>query len=513
MQHIHQGISVIDPDLALIAWNKPYQQMFDYPDQVLKAGVSIRELLKFNIERGLLGPVNDIESEVDKRVAYLQRGSSYKYIRKQGEKVIELNGSPLPGGGFVTTYSDISEYMRIQQQLEESKSQLETRVEQRTQELAIAKRQADDANEIKSRFLAAAGHDLMQPFNAATLFASMLAQKADNPQMAEISQGLIQSLSSAEELLNMLLDMTRLESGALTARNQTFQLDTILAPLCTEFSIIAQQKKLKLDYIQTQAQVHSDPRLLKRIVQNLLSNAIRYTQQGRIVVGARRRGLTLEVQVHDTGIGIAAHQQQEIFREFHQLDTPSAQQGLGLGLTIVDRISRLLQHKVELSSKPGAGTCFKITLPRVAHQQPLPPRARSEFSLAEKTSSEPPFLSHIKILVLENDPQIQQAMTTLLQSWGAQVIMARDSQSALTESTDKADIMLLDYHLDQGKNGLEEGKAIQQHCQHPIPAIVTSADRSDELRQQVVDNQYQYLSKPIKPLALKRMIKTLLKQR
>jgi len=504
VQHIHQGICVIDPDLKLLAWNKGYQQMFDYPDELLQAGTPIRELLSYNLERGLIGNGIAPEKEIDKRLAYLQQGSRYKYIRTQGDKVIELNGSPLPGGGFVTTYSDISEYIQIQRQLEDSKLQLETRVEQRTQELAIAKRLADEANESKSRFLAAAGHDLMQPFNAATLFASMLSKQAQNNELQELTQGLLQSLNSAEELLNMLLDMTRLESGSLTPKIKAFALDQILAPLCKEFSVIAQHKGLQLKYVPCYQAVTSDPRLLRRIVQNLLSNAIRYTDKGKILVGVRRVDQQLQIQVVDTGIGIAAHQQQEIFREFHQLEHQSNQQGLGLGLTIVERMSQLLKHQVKLVSKPGKGTCFSVCLDKGQMPEFVP----SEVIIDDDKSDQ--ILQGKHLLLVENEPQIQQAMLQLLTSWGARVNIASNIEQALADNQQKPDLLLLDYHLDKGCTGLDAAEQLNQKWQTKLPGIVNSADRSEELRELVSELGLYFLPKPVKPLALKRLIKRLL---
>ncbi|MCP5016732.1 MAG: hybrid sensor histidine kinase/response regulator, partial [Ketobacter sp.] len=264
-------------------------------------------------------------------------GSRYKYVRKQSDgRVIELNGSPLPGGGFVTTYSDITEYMRIQEELETAKSELEARVIRRTKQLEQAKLEADKANDSKTKFLAAAGHDLMQPFNAATLFASMLAQKTSGTALQSLSEGLVNSLNSAESLLSALLDMTKLETGRLTAQKTDFKLDDMLAGLCQEFALICEQKSLRLRYVPSQLVIHSDPKLLRRVVQNLLSNAVRYTQQGTVLIGARRHNnKAVSICVIDTGPGIPEHQQAEIFNEFHQLDNHQ-NQGLGLGLTIVE---------------------------------------------------------------------------------------------------------------------------------------------------------------------------------
>ncbi|WP_372622667.1 PAS-domain containing protein, partial [Alteromonas stellipolaris] len=352
VQNIEQGISVLDEKLQLLAWNERYIEMFNYPRSFLKTGMSIESILAYNAQRGLFGNAVMSNEEINKRIVYMKEGSRYKYVRKQPDgKVIELNGSPLPGGGYVTTYSDITEYIAIQDALERAKSDLEHRVAARTEELQHAKLEADKANESKTKFLAAAGHDLMQPFNAATLFAAMLAQKTKGGELATLSKGVVSSLNSAESLLTMLLDMTTLESGKLTPQKSDFTLDDMLASLVQEFRIIAASKGLTLRYVPTQLVIHSDKNLLRRIVQNLLSNAIRYTTAGKVLVGARRKysqsgpqqhlesaSSLIDICVYDTGTGIPSHQQSEIFNEFHQLDEKQTAQGLGLGLTIVERM-------------------------------------------------------------------------------------------------------------------------------------------------------------------------------
>jgi Na+/proline symporter/signal transduction histidine kinase len=371
VENIQQGISVLDSNLTLLAWNQRYIELFAYPSGFIKVGLSIQELLLFNAKRGLFGDNSDLGQEIEKRIEYMRTGSRYKFVREQENgQVIEVNGSPLPGGGFVTTYSDITDYINIQQQLQQAKQHLESRVEQRTQELQRAnlaldeaRREAEQANDSKTKFLAAAGHDLMQPFNAASLFAAMLKEKAPNQELAAMSHSLILSLNSAEELLTALLDMTRLESGVLTANIQPFALDELLRPLVNEFSILAQQKELKLSYLPTSLSVVSDKKLLRRVIQNLISNAIRYTQHGRILVAVKRNGNVVKIRVIDTGSGIAADQQKEIFKEFKQLDGQHNGQGLGLGLTIVERISGLLGHPIQVYSVIHKGSCFEVIVP------------------------------------------------------------------------------------------------------------------------------------------------------
>lgn len=511
VEHIQQGISVVDRNLALLAWNQRYLELFHYPEGFIKAGLSIREILEFNASRGMLGEITDTTTEINKRIAYMQQGSGYKFLRRQqDDKVIEITGSPLPGGGFVTTYSDISEYIRIQQELRDAKQDLEQRVEQRTkqlqhanQALSEAKLEADAANESKTKFLAAAGHDLMQPFNAASLFAAMLEQKADTVELSQISKNLVQSLHSAEELLSMLLDMTKLESGKLSSKIQTFYLDDILAPLMNEFSIVARQKGLQLRYLPTKVVIISDKKLLRRILQNLISNAIRYTSAGRVLVAVKRSANKLKIRVIDTGLGIAADQQQEIFEEFHQLSEQTGQQGLGLGLTIVERISTLLNHPVSLQSTPAKGTCFEVLVPRGQLDNAASPVN------VEAQSGTSTLLKGKSLLIIDNEAQILEAISQLLSSWGATVFKASDLQSAMQVCPTAPDLMLLDYHLDQGKTGVDAANALALYWQKSIPGILNSADRSEEIRYQAIEAQLHFLPKPLKPAALKRLIKQL----
>lgn len=511
VEHIQQGISVLDRDLNLLAWNQRYVELFNYPRDFVKVGLSIQELLRFNAQRGLFGDYKDIEVEIDKRVEYMQSGSGYKYVRHQeNNQVIELNGSPLPGGGFVTTYSDISEYIDIQQQLRQAKSHLESRVEERTLQLQnankaldVARREAENANDSKTKFLAAAGHDLMQPFNAASLFASMLKQNAPNKEIADMSHNLLQSLGSAEELLSMLLDMTRLESGVLQTNVQTFCLDDLMQPMINDFAALAEPKGLRLTYVKTSLSVISDRKLLRRIIQNLISNAVRYTHKGRILIGIKRTAGNARICVIDTGSGIAKNKQQEIFLEFHQLDSNHSAQGLGLGLTIVERISTLLGHPVALVSTLGIGTCFEVAVPigrqlPVTHLPQSPIQSDSSRLLADK-----------KVLIVDNDSQILSAMDSLLTSWGATVLQAKDVQSAVAHCTAPIDLMLLDYQLDYGATGIEVSQAVRQQFSKPIPGILNSANQSDDVREQAVTEHLHYLPKPLKPLALKRLIKQL----
>ncbi|MCQ8847374.1 PAS-domain containing protein [Alteromonas stellipolaris] len=547
VQNIEQGISVLDEKLQLLAWNERYIEMFNYPRAFLKTGMSIESILAYNAKRGLFGNATLTNDEINKRIVYMKEGSRYKYVRKQPDgKVIELNGSPLPGGGYVTTYSDITEYIAIQEALERAKSELEGRVAARTEELQHAKLEADKANESKTKFLAAAGHDLMQPFNAATLFAAMLAQKTKGGELATLSEGVVSSLNSAESLLTMLLDMTKLESGKLTPQTSNFALDDMLAPLVQEFTVIAASKGLTLRYVPTQLVIHSDKNLLRRIVQNLLSNAIRYTTAGKVLVGVRRKYSQsghqptlksttplIDVCVYDTGAGIPNHQQSEIFNEFHQLDETQNAQGLGLGLTIVERMGRLLHHPISLVSTVNKGSKFSVSVPCVetsysnsnsniksadlAHTQTAETRTKTTGGAIEPSAQTPrsmpskPFLSGRRILLIENDAQIAQAMEVLLSDWGAVVLVATNIAESMQACPTPPDLLLVDYHLDASETGTQAVSQLQEKWGRKVPGVLITANRTEGIREAASDLGLYYLPKPVKPLALKRLLKNELK--
>ncbi|WP_342804569.1 PAS-domain containing protein [Alteromonas sp. M12] len=507
VEHIQQGISVIDPDLKLIAWNQRYIQMFDYPEGYIHAGISMRKILAFNAQRGLFGSLDNPQQEIDKRIEYIKQGSIYKYVRKQPNgQVIELNGGPLPGGGFVTTYSDITEYMEIQQQLELAKSQLEKRVDLRTEELkhsnlalTKAKLLAERANESKTKFLAAAGHDLMQPFNAASLFGELIQQKSNEPEIKLLSQSLNDSINNAEELLSLLLDMTKLESGVLESHIQEFPIDDVLSPLFNDFNLIAQRKNLNLIYVHSSAVVISDKKLLKRIIQNLLSNAIRYTQAGKILIGCRRSKNQIKVCVLDTGPGISSTDQGYIFEEFKQLDKTNIQQGLGLGLTIVDRISSLLNHPIQLQSQIGRGSNFSVSLP-------LSKQRKSRVKSTDTGLAKTEILHGRTVLLAENDPQTREAVVQLLESWEANVVSV-ESLEDVEKIEQNIDLMLLDFHLDNQLTGLDIANSLRNKLQYNIPGILNSSDRSDIMRENAQKADLMFLPKPLKSAALKRMLR------
>ena len=505
VENIDQGLSVIDADMRLVAWNRRYQELMDYPPELLQVGQPIRVLLQFNADIGLYGS-EDPDGHIARRLSHMRRGDPHLHrCQTRAGRVLEIRGQSMPGGGFVTSFSDITDHIQAKEALKQANESLERRVAERTHALSEATLEAESANRNKSRFLAAASHDLMQPFNALSLFTSMLQQQARGGELESLAGHIASSLSSAEALLSDLLDISKLDAGRQPLQQRPFQLNELLRPLATEFALIAQQQQLAFACVGSDALVFSDPALLRRVLQNLLSNAVRYTARGKILFGVRRRGESLSIEIWDTGPGIPSDKQQEIFQEFTRLSNDDDRRGLGLGLAICQRIAQLLALPLTVRSWPGRGTCFAIEVPRTNQQPP------------SVTTVHEPAASHfagITVLVLDNDPLVQTAMATLLGDWGCdtRVIGDRAQLSRLDrdEPAWQPQLILADYHLDNGDNGIAVISDWQQQRQCHCPCIVNSADPSEELRQKTIEAGFAFLRKPLKTIALKRTMRQLL---
>lgn len=377
LEHLPQGVVIIDANLDLVAWNSRYVELFRFPPHLLRVGAPIEALFRHNARRGLMGS-GPIEDAIARRLQHLRSGRPHLHeSEKDDGTVLEIRGNPLPDGGFVTSYADITSYKATARELRSLADALEARVEQRTHDLEQARRAAVEANRYKTRFVAAAVHDLLQPLNAARVFTASLRRRLDAAS-AGIMDRIEHSLSALDAILASLLDLSRLEAGSLPVRLRDIPLDPMLSALAAEFGALAQTRGLRLEYVRTSATVRSDPDLLRRILQNLLSNAVRYTRQGRIVLGCRRSGEAVVVEVHDTGPGIPESQQREIFEEFRRLDNDTAsERGAGLGLAFVERSAKLLGHPFGLRSHIGAGSVFWIRVPRgdphATAAPPVPP--------------------------------------------------------------------------------------------------------------------------------------------
>jgi Na+/proline symporter/signal transduction histidine kinase len=510
LENVTQGISVVDAQMHLVAWNRRYLELFDYPSDLVTVGRPVADLIRWNAQRGEFGS-GDPEFHVAKRLAHLHAGTPYTYQRERcNGQVLSINGQPMAGGGFLTTYTDITDFKRTEQALRDAKQKLEERVEQRTRELSdaleaqrTAKQQAEAANIGKTRFVAAASHDLLQPLNAARLFVSALETRAlAHPQIAELTGRIDASMRAAEELLKDLLDVAQLDLGVMRPDVTTFSIAELLEDLRRQYAPLAQSRRLRLSVVSCEETVRSDRVLLRRILQNYVSNGLRYCERGGILIGCRRRGSELEICVYDTGPGIAAHQREHLYLEFTRLEqgSPWGEKGLGLGLSICDRLARLLGHELTLRSERGRGSVFGVRVPRIA-QATRPARRRSR-----SVPAEPIVLSAFRVLVVDNDRAILDAMQTLLEQWGMRVLKAGSSSEAMRLlDCEPIDAVLADYHLGDGSDGLQLLQHINDKRGKAYVALIT-ADHTAELTRAARRAGLPLLHKPVRPAALRALL-------
>jgi len=651
IENISLGISVVDQQMRLVAWNRVYVEMFGYPEGLICVGRPIEEVFRYNAMKGEYGPGNNDE-QVKKRLKVLKSGKRHSYERFRPDgTVLEVRGNPMPNGGYVNTYMDITTHKHVEEALIESEQNiriytdnvpvliayldperrylfvnkayadtfgldrstisgqacykimpeeeyelrspyitaalegkrqrfettlptldgspryaevkyiphigeygdvlgyftlyqditerrkaeralketnetLEQRVRERTHALSVvnkelrkentirslmedelrqAKSDADDANIGKTRFLASASHDLLQPLNAARLFTSALAQQSHGDETSQLVENLNGSLTAAEELITAILDISKLDAGALAPSISDFSMTDMFNALNTEFTAVAEKKNLKFHFVQCDKVVRSDQQLLRRVIQNFLSNAIRYTQEGKILLGCRRRKNMLRVEVWDTGVGIAEDKISEVFEEFRRIDNPrhSQVQGLGLGLAITDRIAKMLGHKLNVRSWPTKGTVFSVEIPLGDPEKAIKPKPEKRGWIRSKG------LNGIRAIVIDNEPKILEGMSALLQGWGCEVSTALSAEAAIKvikESNSEPEIILADYHLSETLTGIMALKDIEPMLSKKVPAIVITADRTDEVKSEISNYGAQLLTKPIRPAALRAMI-------
>ncbi|MGB7076854.1 MAG: PAS-domain containing protein, partial [Xanthobacteraceae bacterium] len=385
LDHVRQGIAVFDKELTLVCWNRQFGEIFDLPHELTRVGIALNDILRHLAERGERS-AKDIDEFVAERIAgYTSDAEPFLERFADRGLVIEVRGNRMPDGGLVTTFTDITDSVKSAEALERANATLERRVRERTGELtrlnaalARAKAEADEANVSKTRFVAAASHDILQPLNAARLYVTSLIERQRSGEDADLVQNIEASLEAVEEIFTALLDISRLDSGAMKPEIAEFRIDELLHRLEVEFAPMAREKGLDLTVVPCAQNVRSDRRLLRRLLQNLMSNAIKYTPDGRVLVGCRRRGERLFIEVYDTGIGIPQAKRRAVFKEFHRLDQGArVARGVGLGLSIVERIARVLGCAVTLRSNDGRGSRFAIDVPRgnSAHAAPAQPAA------------------------------------------------------------------------------------------------------------------------------------------
>ena len=514
IEHMGQGISVVDRELKLVAWNRRYIELFHYPPGLIQMGRSIEEIIRYNAEQGLCGP-GDIEAHVARRVAFMLRGSPHISARERPDgRVIEMQGNPMPAGGFVMTFTDITPFRDAERVLREANEHLEARVAERTHELSelnrqllLVNQQVERANHSKSRFLAAVSHDLTQPLNAAKLFtSSLLEMLPPRDETARIARHIDDALGATEDLITDLLDISRLEAGKFKAKKLDFALHDVFDNLKAEFGVLAQAGGIQFSVVESKLAVYSDVRLLRRVLQNFLTNAFRYNPGGRVLLGCRRLGDKVRIEVWDNGPGIPADKQEAIFDEFSRLDhsRTAKEQGLGLGLAIARGIALVLGHNLTLRSWPGAGSVFAITLNLATR-----PVATTQVAAPALRDSQ---LEGVRVLCIDNESDILIAMHSLLGRWGCEVVCAQSQAQAedLIAGGFLPQLVLSDYHLDDGKTGLQALHMLRLAHGNDIGGIIISADRKSELQAQIREHGYGYISKPVKPLKLRALMNSIL---
>jgi Na+/proline symporter/signal transduction histidine kinase len=499
---LDQGITVFDSSNRLTVWNKRFRALFDLPEQVGQVGTSLESILRILSERGDIA--KGAENGTLKR--FLTMDTPFTITAGKSSRIIEIRSNPMPDNGFVTTYADITERVAADIALKQANETLEQRVAERTgeltrvnKELEKAQQAAEDANIGKTRFLAAAGHDILQPLNAARLYSSTLVERLGESENQDLVHNIDSSLESVETILGAVLDISRLDTGAMKPRITSFPLQDVLNRVLTDFSPVAREKNLRFTVIPTGAFIRTDPNLLRRLIQNLVSNAIKYTREGRVLIGVRRRGDTAVLQVFDTGIGIPSTKFRTVFKEFARLDEGArTASGLGLGLSIVDRIARVLGLEVGISSSPGKGTQFQVALPLETNVKRLQAIARPAEAIPAKQ------LDGIRVLCIDNEPKILEGMQLLLSGWGCAVSTAASLEQALALPA-APDVIFADYHLEEGV-GTDAITALRANWGADIPALLVTADRTPEVRTAAEAERIALQNKPIKPAALRAFL-------
>lgn len=511
LDNLSEGVCVFDAEGRLSAWNDALERLLALPDGWSQSIADHRTLVAWC--RTSLGMADD--SCLDWHGAAAQ-GSRVEQLCTAGERQFEVRSTAMERGGQVIAFTEVTDMLRAQGALRSTAETLERSVLERTAQLRAevaerreieallleAKTAAEKANLSKTSFLAAASHDLLQPLNAARLFVAALGdRRLALPTRALVNQTST-ALDSVEDLLESLLEISRLDAGAIQPEITDFRLDHLLDTLMLEFRPSARVAGLAFSIESEPLWVRSDIRLLRRILQNFISNAIRYTQQGSVAIRSLQHQGEVRISVTDTGSGIPEDKQGMAFEEFRRLDTRHG--GKGLGLAIVRRASNMLGHAIGLDSKIGRGSSFSVTVPLGT--------ALPEERMPRLSSGRDREMQDLAILVIDNERSIQTGMSILLGGWGCTVTTAGSLKEAMVHYTDgnRPDVILVDYHLSETETGDDAVKTLLDHFGLSIPAIMISADRSEALKARLDALAIPLLNKPVKPAQLRALLRTTL---
>ena len=516
VDHIPQGLAMFDQTLRLVFSNGRYRELLSLPQHLVRAGTPLYDIALFLALRGDLGegPAADL-AQARLRALSEEPATISQRLVDDGQS-LEFHSRRLPEGGLVISIADVSARIKAEAALERANISLESRVEERTAaltrvnfELELARAKADEANRDKTRFLAAASHDLLQPLNAARLYTATLIERAGNSGLAELAHSIEASLTAVEDIMSALLDISRLDSGALKPVAAPFNVADLLRKVEVEFLPLAREKSISLRLVGSSATVFADRNFVARIVQNLVSNAIKYTRPGgKVLVGCRRRGNRVRLDIIDSGIGFNKDQHTLVFAEFSRLERGARMaQGLGLGLSIVKRLVSALGLTLELDSREGRGSRFSLYLPKGKIEKAIPADGeRSEIAAN---------LAGLRILCVDNERAVLDAMEGLLRGWGCDVRSARSLKDIDKDGLLLGwlpDLVLMDYHLDQ-TSGLDAVEWLRHNVGGHLPAALVTADRTPQVRALAEERGIAVVTKPVKPAALRAAISGLATQR
>ena len=501
LDHIDQGVAIFDSNARLAGWNRRLRELFAPPVDLLAIGTPLLQLLNDLGRRRQLG-----ESDLREVLTEWQAGPPFRLpmraeILPDDGRILQVSAQAMPDRGFVISFTDMTTERRAIAQMHRLNETLEARVQARTLQLEAARDAAERANASKSRFVASASHDLLQPLNAAKLFLAALRATEQGPTQQRLTDKITSAFGSVEQILGALLDISKFDIGAARAKVEPIALSSLLDRLREEFTPVAQGRGLDLRVMPCRISVMSDPVYLKRILQNLVSNAIRYTGSGRVVLGVRRERGRVRIEVWDTGPGIPEDKQTEIFKEFTRLDPAHSEAGMGLGLAIVEQACALLRHPLALHSTLGKGTMFSVSVPVCTTRRHV---------LAEPAGAELPLarLEDLLVLLVENDPEVRAGMMEILENWGTSPLEAvnlADARRHIAELGVPPDVILADYQLDHGETGLDLIRELR--AEHgAIRAVLITANHSPDLAQAAEQDNVLLMTKPVSVRRLKRVL-------
>jgi signal transduction histidine kinase/CheY-like chemotaxis protein len=519
------GVCTFSPGGQVTMHNQQFRHLLGVPYTMLQPGVALQSLLDWVVQHGLINSAGDPEiAQWHDRL--MRTGRLRRRMRHVSGRVLDLMAHGLPDGGILMELKDVTLEARATEMLEnrvmertaeltEANRRLTEQFEEKArveEELRQSKELAEAAVTSKTRFLAAASHDLLQPVNAAKLLIATLRDSTRESQFAAMVERLDGSFTSIEQLLHSLLDISRLESADKALTPSDLCLGHLMRSVWEDQTPLAQRKGVRLDVVPCMRYVRSDPVYLLRSIQNLVVNAIQYTPEGgRVLVGCRVVDGKVRLEVWDTGIGISRKDQTRIFEEFARADNVPIGSGVGLGLSIVDRTCRHLGHRVGVRSKPGVGSVFSIEMETVAGK-----RGRTGEPCGRRPDEGAGHqMDHI-ILLIENDPDGLYAYTTKLEQWGASVLAARTPEEALTFVRDMGmapDIVLADYRLDNGATGDATIAQLRQETGVHIPAIMITAERNQALVKRGAEDDFTVLTKPVQLSRLRPLIESKIRYR